>query len=390
MTVNHLSELLIRRKTLPLEAGAPVLKEAPCPTLALVTPQLTEGLLEQVGGMQAFIRGQQRLQRLSPLQVQVLTTREQGVLLTLDVAPLFARESGVLALAYLIQRLAQVAHDVELVEQDGRLRRLLPGRITKGLPHVHHRQANAPALLVSEPGIELRHARLRAVLAPEPDRAHPDQIAHHDAIGVPLADRDFVDADGLGSGGARPGQLCRHVLLLQRLDRVPVEMQLLGHVLDRRLPATPAHVKGEALGVQRIVGQEVKRLPLHLAAGLAMNAPDFEVQVNTGIGTGQVAYPAYLPIVPTAVPPATGATSCFFERRARVITRAFGSPKTPLTFVWGRNPGKVYASRRRLRLRGVVIRKACQFSSLRQPSENLYRPALSSCRTPFFTHTITR
>ena len=42
-------------EALPLQARAPVLEEAPRPALALVVPELTEGLLEQVGRVQLRI-----------------------------------------------------------------------------------------------------------------------------------------------------------------------------------------------------------------------------------------------------------------------------------------------------------------------------------------------
>jgi hypothetical protein len=48
MTLDHRGKFLIRLKPLPFERGLPVLKEASCPTLALVAPQLTKGLLEQI------------------------------------------------------------------------------------------------------------------------------------------------------------------------------------------------------------------------------------------------------------------------------------------------------------------------------------------------------
>src|SRR2546427_5094677 len=47
MTLDHLGKFLIGLKPLPFERRLPVLKEAPCPTFALVAPQLTKGLLEQ-------------------------------------------------------------------------------------------------------------------------------------------------------------------------------------------------------------------------------------------------------------------------------------------------------------------------------------------------------
>src|SRR5215211_2592351 len=118
VTVNHGSELLIRRQPLPLQAGAPVLEEAPGPTLALVAPQLAEALLQQVGGVQPLVGRQQRLQCSLAVEREVLLTRQQGVFLALDVAPVAAGEPRVLALAHRIEGLAEMAHDVELVEQN--------------------------------------------------------------------------------------------------------------------------------------------------------------------------------------------------------------------------------------------------------------------------------
>ena len=52
--------------------------------------------------------------------------RQQIVLLALDEALILAVETGVLSLAHLIERLAEMAHDVELVEQDRGLWRFCP------------------------------------------------------------------------------------------------------------------------------------------------------------------------------------------------------------------------------------------------------------------------
>ena len=78
MTLDHVGELLVGLEPLPLERGAPVVEEAPRPALALVAPQLAEGLLEQVGGVQALVGGQQRLQRLAAIQRQVLAAATAG------------------------------------------------------------------------------------------------------------------------------------------------------------------------------------------------------------------------------------------------------------------------------------------------------------------------
>ena len=86
MTIDHLSEFLVRFEPLPFERSAPVLEEAPRPALALVAPQLTEGLPEQVGGVEPLVGRQQRLERLAAFQGEILPARKQGVLLPLDVA----------------------------------------------------------------------------------------------------------------------------------------------------------------------------------------------------------------------------------------------------------------------------------------------------------------
>ena len=142
--------------------------------------------------------------------------------------------------------------------------------------------------------------------------------------------------------------------------------------------------------VERVVGQEVEAFPFHFAAAPAMDAPHFDVQVNARVGAGQVAHPAHFPVVPAGIHFSASATHRFFERRRRVMTRAFGSPKIPLTVSAGRNPGKAYASRRRFRVREVAIRRACQFHNQMQLAGSLHGCAFQSRHAPFFTHTITR
>lgn len=96
MTRDHLGEFLIGLEPLPLEAGAPVVEEAPGPAFAFVTPQLAERLLEQVGRVETLVGGEQLLQRTPAIQGEVLAIRQQGVLLSLDVPSILATEPGVL------------------------------------------------------------------------------------------------------------------------------------------------------------------------------------------------------------------------------------------------------------------------------------------------------
>src|SRR4051812_21497651 len=170
MTIDHLGELLIGLEPLPLEADTPVLEEPPSPTLAFIAPQLAKGLLENVGRVEPLVGRQQCLQRFLAVEREVLLARQQRIFLALDVAALAARKPRILALANRIQRLAQMADDMELVEQNRRLRRMRIGRQMKRLPHIHDGKANARTLRLAQPGIKLAHARLRAIGAAKPDR----------------------------------------------------------------------------------------------------------------------------------------------------------------------------------------------------------------------------
>src|SRR5919198_1346137 len=361
MTLDHLSELLVRLEALPLEARLPVVEETPRPAFPLVAPQLAEGFFQQVGGIEPLVGGQQGLQRLPAVRGQILVAGQQDVLLTLDVAPILALQPGVLGLAHLVQGVVQVPHHMEFVEQDGGLGRPLGADIAEGFPHIHHRQPDAMALPLTQPLVELFHAGLRAILAAKPDRPGPDQIAHHEAIGVSLADRYLVDANCLGSRHTGSLQLGRHVLLVQFLDGVPVQMQLLGDVLNCARPTAPADKPGKPLRVERSFGKEIELLAPHLAATAALQPPNFEFQIDPRVAAGQIPHPPCRAVVPARVRPTTFLADRFFERRTRVMTRAFESPKTPRTPSSGQKPTNRYASRRRLRLREVAIATSCQF-----------------------------
>jgi hypothetical protein len=369
MTLYHFSEFLVRLQALPFQAGLPVIEEAPRPSFPLVAPQLAERFLQQVGGIEALVGRQKRLQGLPAIQRQVLVAAQQDILLALDVAPLRACKPGVFALSHCVERLTQMTHDVELVQQDGRLGRFIVRRVAKRLPHVHHRQTDATGLLLAQPIIELVHAGLRAILAAKPDRSAPDQVADDDAVGVTLSDRDFVDADGLGARRTRFLQLGGHVLLVQFLDGVPVQMQFFGDILDAARATAAPDIPGKPLGAERIVGQEVELLPPHLAATPAENPPNLDFEVDPRVAARQIAHSTCRAVVPTRVRSTAFLADCFFERRTRVMTRAIGSPKMPCTSSCGRKPANRYASKRRLCLSKVAIAKSYQFPQPYQSAE---------------------
>ena len=253
---------------------------------------------------------------------------------------------------------------------------LLEGGLAEGLPHVHDGHADLAAFLGAEPGEELVQARLGAVLAAEPDRASPLQVADHDAVAVPLADGDLVDADDPRRGATRPAELLPHVLLVQLLDGVPVEVQFLGDRLDGALPAPPPDIEGEPPGVERVVRRPVEPFALHASAPAAVDPSYREVEEDPPVATSDVADAAWSLVVEGAMSSAADSADrffrgeiggkplrgpifrrgggqkgvpapsdfchpSFFRRRRSVMTTAQGSPKTPRTSAIGTKPGNL-------------------------------------------------
>jgi hypothetical protein len=262
-----------------------------------------------------------------------------------------------------------MAHDVKLVVQDGGLGRSFDGCIVERLPHVHDRQTDAARFLLAQPVVELVHAGFRTILAAEPDRPAPNQVAHHDAVAVPLANRNLVDADSLRAWGSRALQLRLHVLLVEFLDGAPVQIQFLGDILEGARATTPTDKPGKPLGVERVVGEKVEMFAPHLTVARAAQPSNLELQVDPRVAAGQVSCLSGRAVVPTRMHATTFLADGFFRRRTRRMTRAFESPKTPRTDSSGRKPANRYASRRRLRLREVAIAKSCQFPQPYQTAE---------------------
>lgn len=155
-----------------------------------------------------------------------------------------------------------------------------------------------------------------------------------------LADGDLVDADGDGGGRSGALQLLPHVLLVELLHRFPVEMRLLGHVLDRGGSAAPPNEEGKTLRVERVVRQPVELFTLHSAAVTTGDPANLHPEVHPPIPAGEVTNPAPSFVIVTLVPGAADAAFGFFRRRVRVTTTAFGSPKMPQISGLARKPEK--------------------------------------------------
>src|SRR5208337_3172238 len=165
------------------------------------------------------------------------------------------------------------------------------------------------------------HARFRTVCATKPDGARSNQVTHHDPVRMPLANRQFVDPDDQRPRRTCSPQLLRHVLLLQRLDRLPVQMGLPGNIANRRDTTPPPYPEGKTLRVKGIVGQPVTPIP-----------------------AGKIPHPTNLAIVKRPVRTSADSANRFFPQRRMRRTTAYGSPNTPATLRSARKPGKLYVS----------------------------------------------
>src|SRR5271157_5749303 len=236
---------------------------------------------------------------------------------------------------------------MELVEDDPGLGSVafLEGGIAERLPHIHDRQADSGRLFRAEPGIEQVQTRLRAVRAPEPDGSAAQQIADDDAVAMPFANGDLVDANDGRRGRASQPELLGHVLLVQFLDGLPIEVQLLRDGLDCAIPATLADIEGEPLRIERVVGQPVETFGLHAATASTIDPAYREGQVDAPIATGQVAHVAGPVVIPMKVRLPTHAADRFFWRRRSVRRTPCASRAKTWRPAKGTKPGKRYRSR---------------------------------------------
>ena len=222
---------------------------------------------------------------------------------------------------------------MELVEEDAGLGSMGLGRGSKRLPHVHDSHSNTLAFPGPQPLEELVHARLGAILAAKPDGPPSYQVTHDDPVGVPLPDRDLVDADHFRSWrpalvGAAPACYCftwverLGTVCAVRGDATPEQRSV-----DRRGSAEmTTDVEAKALGVERIVREASPASP----ASPCRSAHNRQRRISRSrqtLGTcrmTRVSYPASLPIVEAREwSPCLKHTPhevAFFERRCSVGT----------------------------------------------------------------------
>ncbi|GJL70756.1 MAG: hypothetical protein NPIRA06_33910 [Nitrospirales bacterium] len=339
MAVDHRGELLVGREPLPLEALFPTREEGAGSALGLVTPELAKGLFEQVGGVEPPVSLEQLGEGTAAVEGEVLAVGEQGIALSLDEAAVFGGEPAVLTTADLVECVAEVAHDVELVEDDARLWCMARERGAEGLPHVHRGELDARRLLRAQGGEEEIHVGLGAALTADPDWTPSVEVADDDAVVVSLPDGDLVHTDCPRRGQAGTGDLLLHVDRVEVLDRAVVEALRLGYRRVGHLVAECPHMHREALSKARILRQPVEALYVHAATPQAVNPKPLELEVDAEPASRKIAGTAGAFVVAAATPVATLRAVGSFFRRRNTRTLAQRSPKTPISREAASKPG---------------------------------------------------
>jgi hypothetical protein len=178
---------------------------------------------------------------------------QQRVPLALDKGAVLGGEAAVLTAADLVERLAEMMHDVELVEDDACLWRISFERVAKGLPPVHRGQLDAGRLLRAQRRKEEVEVRVDAAFAADPDWSSAIEVTDDDPVVMALPDGDLVHADRPGRGQAGADHLLLHVDRVEGLDGAVVVPLRLDDRLVGPLAAERADVHGEALSDARVL-----------------------------------------------------------------------------------------------------------------------------------------
>ena len=285
---------------------------------------MLELLAQQIGDVQARVGVQQPFEIGASIGGQIFAARQQHVALALDEAAILAGDAFVFRAPHHVERVGQMFHDVEFVEQDGGLRRVAMRRVAKGFPHVHHGEAYFFGVFIAQKRKKQIHVRFAAPGSAKPDRAPRLQIADDNAIAVAFPDRDLIDANDAWFWRSSQTHLLAHVDFVEVFDGVPIQMHQPRHVLDRHRAAQAADLRREPQAVFCVLRQK-RQLLVFDAAGRALHAAHLEIEINFPVAATEIARPPPALVVESAAGFSAAAANGFFERRSNVRTSAGGS-----------------------------------------------------------------
>jgi hypothetical protein len=141
----------------------------------------------------------------------------------------------------------------------------------------------------------------------------------------------------MGSRGTP--KLLVHVELVELLDRVPIELQFLGHYLYGGIVTAGAHKESESLCVVRQLRQPIEAFGPDGTTTPAVHTPNIHGEINALVAAREIADQTRPLIVKNAMHLSALATDCFFRRWCRGRMMAAESPGYWRTEAAGTNPG---------------------------------------------------
>ena len=197
-----------------------------------VGPDVFEFVFEDQHRIDDFVQPEQlfqvlpifRLADIHPVFQQKIFGALKDFLVGLGGFPVFA-------VTHFIDNPVELGHHMEEVENDLDMRDLGPNGQDIGIPHVHHYRFQLLSLFGSHTREESPKGAGFAVFA-YPNHTPSLVVQNHRQIAAAFADGDFVD-----SQDAKPLIICLSILSLQELlidglDRFPVQPQMTGYFLD--------------------------------------------------------------------------------------------------------------------------------------------------------------
>src|SRR6266536_1368151 len=194
VTEEELAQLLHLGKTLPPQRALPALEEEGHATARLVRPQPVKLLTQDVRLVEATV-GVEELLQLAPLGAAHVApaVQQQPALAAAVLAHDRAGPKELLS-AHLVDGVGGVLQDMELVEDDGRVRQDLRHRVQVGAVHVDADRLDCRPLVAIEAVAEKRFERVLGPVSGEPDDLAAHEVGQHGPVLLPLPALDLVGA----------------------------------------------------------------------------------------------------------------------------------------------------------------------------------------------------
>ena len=130
------------------------------------------------------------------------------------------------------------------------------------------------------------------------------------------------------AAGVLSCELLLHVLLVQLLDCLPIQVRFLSNVFDRHGPAAPSRKEGESLAVERIVRKPLQLLLLHLHAPPAIDSRT-SISNIFNIPARQIPHPTPFAIVPPSLDVTQAPQTVFSPVRRKPVLSPWISENVP-------------------------------------------------------------